>query len=336
MRAAIYGAGAIGTVLGAYITGAGGKIELISRNKAHIDALKNHGARIVGTAELTVPVTALTPDEMSGKYDIIFLVTKQLDNAAVVRGLAAYLSEDGVICTLQNGLPELSVAEIIGADRTYGCAIAWGASLIEPGVCELTSEPTALTFGLGALNGGKNTKTEQIAALLGLMGRVETEKNFIGARWAKLLVNSAFSGLSAVFGETFGEVASDGRSRLIAQKLIKECIDVAAKAGIKIEPIQGKDAVKLLDYKNPIKQKISFCVIPLAIKKHKNLRASMLQDLERGKKCEVDAINGAVSEYGKRYGCPTPYNDKVVEIIKGIEAGKYKPSRENLALFDLR
>ncbi len=75
-RYAIYGAGSLGTVLGAYITKNGGQIDLINRNKAHVEALRKNGARITGTVEMTVPVTAMTPDEMSGKYDVILLLTK--------------------------------------------------------------------------------------------------------------------------------------------------------------------------------------------------------------------------------------------------------------------
>ena len=82
-----------------------------------------------------------------------------------------------------------------------------------------------------------------------------------------------------------------------------------------------------------MKKKISFALIPICIKKHSLLKASMLQDLEKGKKCEVDAINGVVCAYGKKYGVPTPYNDKVCEIIHGIEDGKYTYSFDNVKLF---
>ena len=78
MKACIYGAGSLGTVLGAYITKNGGQIDLINRNKAHVAALKKDGAKVVGTVDMTVPVTALTPNEMTEKYDLIILMTKQL------------------------------------------------------------------------------------------------------------------------------------------------------------------------------------------------------------------------------------------------------------------
>ena len=333
MRAAIYGAGSLGTILGAYITKNGGQVELINRNKAHIEALQTKGAQVVGTVNFTQPVTAYLPEQMEGKYDIIFLMTKQQQNVEVVTRLKEFLADDGVIVTLQNGIPELQIGEIVGDGRTLGCTVAWGATMRGAGVCELTSQPDSLTFSLGSLTAERNGHFEDVKALLEKMGEVEVDENFVGTRWSKLLINAAFSGMSAVLGCTFGEAAKPKASRRIVQALIKECIDVCAVGGIRIEPVQGKDIVKLLDYKNCIKKALSFSIIPIAIRKHALLKASMLQDIEKGKLTEVDAINGVVSAYGRKVGCPTPMNDKVVEIIHRIERGELTPSFDNLKLF---
>lgn len=333
MRSAIYGAGSLGTILGAFITKNGGQIDLINRNKAHVEALKADGATVTGTLNFKQKVSAYTIDEMSGIYDVIFLMTKQQDNAAVVTKLKDFLAEDGVIVTLQNGIPELLIGEIVGEDRVLGCTVAWGATMQGPGVCELTSSPDSLTFSLGCLGGKPNHHLEEVKSLLEMMGPVEIDSNFIGTRWSKLLINAAFSGMSAVCGSTFGEAAADKGSRKIVQAIIKECIDVCKRGNIRIEPIQGKDIVKLLDYSNAIKKAVSFYIIPIAIKKHALLKASMLQDLEKGKKCEVDAINGVVCAFGRKVGCPTPMNDKVVEIIHNIEDGKLTPSFDNVKMF---
>ena len=332
MKCAIYGAGAMGTVLGAYIAKAGRQVDLINRNEKHIAALKERGAHIVGTVDFVQKVNALLPSEMSGKYDVILLMTKQRDNAQIVSFLKEYLAEDGALCTCQNGLPEPKVADIIGADRTLGCAIAWGATFRGEGVSELTSEPSALTFSLGAF--GKGNRLQDVKELLGCMGSVTVEENFIGARWSKLLINSAFSGLSTVTGGTFGEVSEKKAPRRVAQSIIKECIDVAKAAGICVEPVQGHRIDKLFDYKGWLKKKISYMLIPVAMKKHARLISSMLQDLKKGKKCEIDFINGVVCEYGEKYGVPTPFNRKTVEIVHGIEEGKYPVSFENICLYD--
>ena len=334
MRIAIYGAGSLGTILGAFISKAGVPIELINRNKAHVEALKSKGANITGTIHFSQPVIAYTPEEMNGSYDIIFLMTKQQHNQEVVSMLKNFLASDGVLVTFQNGLPEVQIASIIGEERVLGCTVAWGATLQSPGICELTSEPDALSFSLGALSNNRSKHFNKVKELLELMGKVDVEENFIGTRWSKLLINAAFSGMSAVLGCTFGEAAGPKESRHIVQALIKECIDVCKVGGIRIEPVQGKDIVKLLDYKNPLKKAFSFFIIPIAIRKHAKLKASMLQDLEKGKLTEVDAINGAVSQYGRMVGCPTPMNDRVVEIIHNIEKGKLQPSFDNLTYFN--
>ncbi len=238
MKACIYGAGSLGTVLGAYITKNGGEVDLINRNKAHVAKLKEDGAKITGTVDMTVPVKALTPDEMTEKYDLIILLTKQLYNVEVLKGLVPFMTDDCIVCTLQNGMPELSVSEVVGEDRTMGCTVAWGATMLEPGVVELTSEPDSMSFGLGRMNGKKDEKLYEVKAFLERMCPVEIEENFMGVRWSKLLINAAFSGMSAVTGKTFGEAAQDKKSRKCVQMLIKECIDVAKAVGIRIEPVQ--------------------------------------------------------------------------------------------------
>jgi len=335
VKIAIYGAGSLGIILGAYMTKGGIPVDLINRNPSHVQALRNVGAKVVGKQEFTIAVSALEPHEMSEPYDLIFLMTKQQENEKVVTNLKPFIKDDGLLCTMQNGFPEPAISSILGDERVIGCTIAWGATLEGPGTSRLTSDPDTFTFSIGSLSRKKDDlKLLEVKKILESMGTVEIEENFIGARWVKLLVNSAFSGMATVLGCTFGEVSQNKRARLCAQKIIKECIDVAHASHIRIEPIQGKDVVKLFDYSTKIKQKISFFLIPFAMKKHKNLKPSMLQDLEKGKLCEIDSINNIVCEYGKKAGIPTPFNDLVVSIIHGFEHQIGKPGFEQLHKFE--
>lgn len=182
MRTCIYGAGSLGTVLGAYITKNGGKIDLINRNKAHVEALRKNGAKIIGTVDMTVPVNVIFPDEMQGKYDVIILLTKQLFNKEVVTILKDFLADDGVICTLQNGIPEPLIAEIVGSNRTVGCTVEWGATLKDPGVAELTSDTDSLSFHMGKMEGITDEQFNKVKSVLELMCPVEMEDNLLGAR----------------------------------------------------------------------------------------------------------------------------------------------------------
>ncbi|MBR6619820.1 MAG: 2-dehydropantoate 2-reductase [Clostridia bacterium] len=334
MKCAIYGAGSLGTVLGAYMTKNGVPVELVNRNKAHVATLNEKGAHITGTVEMTVPVKAITPDEMSGEYNVIFLMTKQLLNKEVVTFLKPFLTEDGVIVTLQNGIPEPGIAEIVGAGHTMGCTVEWGAALTAPGVCTLTSEPDSLSFHMGKMDGITDAQFNLVKELLEKMCPVHTEENLLGARWSKLLINATFSGLGTVVGGRFGDVSENKDAQKVAVRCMKECIDVGHAAGAEFAPVQGKDITKLFYYTNPIKRAIAQFLIPIAMKKHRDIEPSMLQDLKNGKPCEVDAINGVVCEWGRKCGIPTPINDRIVEVIKKEQAGKLKFEAANIRLFD--
>jgi 2-dehydropantoate 2-reductase len=308
-------------------------VDLINHNRAHVEALKSRGAHITGTVEMTVPVSALLPEEMTDPYDIIFLMTKQLDNRRVVESLKPFLTADGLLVTLQNGIPEDLIASVVGPDHTVGCVVEWGATLSAPGEAVLTSEPDSLSFHMGGMPGLPAAQLEKVKQVLEKMCPVVIETNLPGARWSKLLINATFSGLGTVIGGTFGGVTGDPRSREVAIRCMKEVIDVGHAAGVEFAPVQGKNIVSLFYWTTPVKKAVARTLLPVAMKKHAAIEPSMLQDLKRGKPCEVDAINGVVCDWGKKTNTPTPINDRIVRLIHEIQSGKRTPSMENLSVF---
>ena len=335
MKVAIYGVGAMGTVLGAYLTKAGYDIDLFTRNKNHIEGLRKNGAQITGTINFTQKVKAYLPHEMEGLYDILFLTTKQENNEEIVGFLKSHLAEDGVICVMQNGIPEPKIANIIGQNKVIGCTMTWGATFHGNGVSELTSKPDydTLTFNIGAYGSVSKDKVELVASMLSKMGKVTIEDNLIGARYAKLLVNASMSGLSVITGATFGVLAKRKQSRYLALSIIKECIDVAKGCYIHIEKLQGHNIVKWMDVNNKFDRYIAGIILQIAMKKHRNIRSSMLRDLSRGLKTEVEVINGVVSEMGKECKVKTPLNDRIIELVHEIELGNRNVSWGNLNEF---
>ena len=115
---------------------------------------------------------------------------------------------------------------------------------------------------------------------------------------------------------------------------MKECIDVGHAAGAVFAPVQGKDITKLFYYKNKLKYAFALLLLPIAMKKHRAIVPSMLQDIRNGKACEIDAINGVVCDFGKASGVATPINDRIVSVIKQIEKGELKAEKANIRLFD--
>lgn len=147
------------------------------------------------------------------------------------------------------------------------------------------------------------------------------------------MINSTFSGLGTVVGGTFGSVSEVPEAKPIALATMKECIDVGRASGVAFAPVQGKDITKLFYCKGGFKKAIAKLILPIAMKKHRDIVPSMLQDIQKGKMCEIDAINGVVCDYGQKHKVPTPYNDKIVEIIKLIQDGKLEPAPTNIKLF---
>ncbi len=336
MRIAVYGAGALGTILGAYLTknALNDEIHLFNRNIKHVQALNEAGAHITGQIEFTQKVKAFLPEEMEGEYDYIFLLTKQLENARTIGFLRPHLKREGALCTMQNGLPEPAIAEVLGRDRTLGCTIGWGATLGEPGESRLTSSPEALVFGLGASYEEGRRHLSAVKTILENMGTVNIEENFLGARWTKLLINVTFSGMGTVIGGTFGDVCDDRRARSLAQQVIKECIEVTKAAGIKMAPMMGFDIARLFDYDSYMKKLFSYMLIPIAMKRHRGIIPGMLVDIRKGKPCEVDAIVGSVCKEGDEVGVETPVCDTMYRLIAGFEKGEGEPSINNLSLFN--
>jgi 2-dehydropantoate 2-reductase len=159
---------------------------------------------------------------------------------------------------------------------------------------------------------------------------VSVERNLAGARWSKLLINAAFSGLSAVTGYNFGPVAAAPCSRNYALHLIRECVEVCRAAGITIEPVQGKFPAEFLYFKSPLKKFLLSSMIRFAIRSHRAIRSGMLRDIDRKTPCEIEAINGEVCRTGKKYNVPTPYNDRIVQMVHSIERGEMRCCPENL------
>jgi len=324
MRTAIMGAGSMGTILGAFISKAGIQVDLIDAYKEHVDALNEKGAHVVGTMDFVQPVKALTPDMMEGEYDLILYLVKQTSNAEAIATLKKHIHDKTIICTLQNGMPETVLVNEFGIDRVLGAPVGWGATFKGPGVSELTSSVDKLTIDLGRVDGKVTPEVNMVKEVLESMCPTTILVNLIGGRWTKILINSTFSGLSAALGCTYGDILDNDKALLCAKYIGNECVDTAKAAGISMEPMQGIDLGNLVGFTTTEQRDANTPVYMAMFGPHRALRASMLQDLEKGRKCEILAINGVVCAMGDEFGVDTPVNDQVVDIVSQVEQGKLK------------
>ncbi len=321
MRTAILGAGALGIIIGARMTQNGRQVDLIDSFKENVDALNKEGATVTGYLEMHQAVTALTPDEMTGIYDLVLLLTKQTVNEEALTRLLPHLNKDSIVCTLQNGVPEDGVAAIVGKERTIGGAVGFGATWLRPGVSELTSTMEAVekfAFEIGEIDGALRPRLEKVKAVLSAAGGTTILTNLTGIRYTKLLMNSTFSGMSAALNCTFNPILSDPKAMVCVAHIADEVIKVCHGLGHRMVEMQGVDFETLeLNSKEDIPSKME--LYNKVWGRHNN-KASMLQDLEKGKKTEIDYINGVVCRGGRKCGIATPFNDKVVELVKEAEA----------------
>lgn len=334
MRTAILGAGALGIIIGARMTANGQQVDLIDAYKENVDALNTDGATATGYISMHQKVTALTPDQMTGTYDLVLLLTKQTANPTALPRLLPHLHKDSIVCTLQNGIPEESVASYVGKERTIGGAVGFGATWLKPGVSELTSSQEAIdkfAFEIGEMDGAIRPRLEKVKEVLGAAGGTTILTNLMGIRWTKLLMNSTFSGMSASLGVSFRPILEDSKAMICIAHIADEVIKVCHAKGFRMVEMQGED-MEFLELKNKddIPDKMDF--YQRVWGRHNN-KASMLQDLEKGKPTEIDYINGVVSRGGRERGIATPFNDKVVELVKEAEDRKEVTAFSNLARF---
>lgn len=334
MRIAIMGAGSLGTILGAYISKAGREVELIDPYEEHVKALNEQGAHIVGTVDFIQKVHAIVPDDMEGIYDLIIYMAKQTYNDTAIPQIQAHIDENSTVCVCQNGIPEYAVSSAIGTERVVGAPVGWGATFQGPGCSALTSGENNCSFTLGSVDGPINDRVLKAKEILECMCPVTVSENLLGLRWTKLLMNATFSGLSTALGTTFGGVLDDDNAMKLILRIGKECLDVAAEKGITLLPFMQYDFYDVFRRGNEETNQKSIATIREIWGPHRLLTASMAQDLVKGRKCEIFDINGVVCDAGKETGMPTPVNDMIVEIVSGIQDGKYKFDGENMKYFE--
>lgn len=322
MRAAILGAGSIGMTTGALIVKNGGTVDLIDSFEENVRALNEKGATVTGTLDFNVPAAALTPEQVTGIYDLVILLCKQTASEEALKSLLPHLGEDSVVLTLQNGIPEETVARHVGWERTMGGIVMFGATWRAPGVVECTSAAESMLgrvlFILGEPSGRITPRLLAVQKFLGQAGVCGITEHLMGERWLKVMINAAMSGMSAALGCTFGDVLDNDTALNCAAHIMDEAIKCCHARGYRMEKLDGHD----------LEEQELHSLAELPEKKarireiwdaHRRLKASMLQDLEKGRATEIDAINGQVGAAGRELGIPTPYSDMVVAVVKAAE-----------------
>ncbi|MFN2200299.1 MAG: ketopantoate reductase family protein [Caldilineaceae bacterium] len=331
MKLLIWGAGAIGGTIGAYLARAGHDVVFVDVVEEHVAAINERGLSITGPIdEFTVTAQAYTPESLAGEYETVLLCVKAQDTRAAAKSIAPYLSADGYIVSVQNGLNELVIKEIVGAERTVGAFVNFGADYMGPG--------TVLFGGRGAVVLGEldGAHTERIAVLhsafLDFDKNAIVTDNIFGYLWGKLAYGAQLF-VTALTNDSIADCLADPDYRDLYIAIAKEVLRVAAAKDITPQAFNGFDPNAFLpDAPMEVSVK-SLDEMVAHNRKSAKTHSGIWRDLAvRKRRTEADAQLGPIVDAGKRSGVPTPLTTRLLELVHDIEDGIRPQERENLDL----
>jgi 2-dehydropantoate 2-reductase len=338
MRIGIMGAGAIGCNVGGMLARAGHDVTLVDQWPAHVEKIKADGLTLSGTwPDYVVPVKALHLYEaqlIDEPFDAAFLAVKGYDTEWATMFILRFLKEpDGVIVDFQNGINDERVAAVAGRHRTLGCVITIGAGLYEPGVA-LRTDPIGtdrVGFKIGELDGSDTPRARALVEAMNDVTLTKFTNNLFGERWSKMAANCMSNPLAGLSGYGTSETKTVPVARRIGIQVASEVIQVARAAGHEVEPIAGIEAQRYVDGANGKNlSQLENDMVAAVAKTAGAGRPAFLQDVMRGRRTEIDELNGFVVAEGKRLGVATPFNQAVVDAVKAHAVGTLQPDPKNL------
>jgi 2-dehydropantoate 2-reductase len=316
----VVGGGAIGGITAAKLAGQVARVVVLDSDERHVQRLREPGLTFQEAgAEHTVALDAVSSAaELDGAFDFALIAVKSPFHRAALPPLVVTGKIDAFV-SLGNGLIQDRMAQLVGADRLLSCIVEWGATNLGPG--RLVRD-TIAPMVVGELDGSERARTRLLAHCLQPVGEVRVTRNLRGQIWSKLLVNSAFTGLSAVSGLRYGGVAEHPDGRTAVYEIWAEGVAVAEAEGLTLEAVLDVEPRELVDRDDAALARM------MAIAG--NTKPSMLQDLEQGRATEVDVVNGGVAQRGRAHAIATPFNDRVVELVHAMERGERSPAPDEL------
>ena len=325
----IMGAGALGCYVGAFITQAGVDVTFIDMWPEHVETMRKQGLRASGSqGDFTVPVNAMHLTDAQGineLFDYAIISVKSYDTEWATHFMKRYVKPDGFFVSLQNCWNDPVIGSIVGNDRQIGCIASHiEVALWEPGHVmrggAVGRDGGHHVFRVGEQDGRITPRTEKIANLLDCIDGSYATDNLWGERWSKLCQNSMGNAISAMTGLGSQERAQDTRCRLISIHLAKESAKVGLAMGLDVVDINGQSASMWADAdKGDVYEELDDYMSTKGGRV--NWLASMAQDVKKGRRSEIDFMNGLVAQKGREFSVPTPFNDAIIDAMHGIDDG---------------
>jgi 2-dehydropantoate 2-reductase len=328
-RVLIWGAGAIGGSVGAWLKRAGHDVTFVDVVREHVAAISGPGLRITGPVEeFTVAAPAFTPDELTDTWDRIFLAVKAQHTEAATRALTRHLAQDGYVLSLQNGLNELIIQRIVGRDRTIGAFINFGADWMAPGEIMFGNRGAVV---LGELDGAM---TPRLEALLALMRDFEPDAIATSEIWSYLWGKLGYGAM--LFAQALGQSGiADclARPELLPlwRRLGEEAIQVARAEGIEPRGFNGYDVTAFAPNADEDAARQSVAAMVAFNRTSAKTHSGVWRDLAiRKRRTEVDVQIAPIAEIGARHGIDCRATRRLVTMIHQVEEGRRPMTDDNL------
>ena len=327
----IWGAGAVGGTLGAYLARAGEDVLLVDIEQDHVAAMNRDGLAIEGPVEqFTQPVRAATPAEVRGTFKRVILAVKAHHTPQAVRALKPHLAMNGSVLSAQNGLNELVIAEEVGAEQTVGCFVNFGADWLGPGRILLGNRATV---ALGELDGRASARAADYHRLLQLFEPAAVlTPNIWGYLWGKLGYGAILFATALTDASMSDNLASEPHFSVF-HRLGREVMSVALKQGVKPLGFNGFDPAAFMPEAAEALARRSVADMAEFNRHTAKTHSGIWRDLAvRKRKTEVDAQIAIISQIGSKAGIATPTIDRLVALIHDIEEGRRAQSWATLDL----
>lgn len=332
-RIAVVGTGAVGGSVAVDLVRAGLDVTLIDQWPAHVEAMRADGLTVDTLGDRTVtPVEALhlcAVAELRGAFDVVLTGVKTYDTRWVAELMRPLLHAESVFVGLQNGMTIDASAELLGAERTIGCAMGIAANLPEPGLINRQVRPQDTWFAVGTLSGDSTSGLDTVAAVLANAARVEVTDDIRSAKWMKLIANIPEMLPSALLGVPLLEAARMPGIRPVMDAMSREAYALARDLGITMRPSLGIAAEDM-----PATDQYALDLLDRVLShfSQPDTRVAVLQDWQKGRRGELDAFSGYIVAERSRLGGRAPVNEAVLRLAERVERGELSPSPENAAL----
>jgi 2-dehydropantoate 2-reductase len=306
-RTAVVGSGAVGCYFGGMLARAGAPVTLIGRQE-HVEAFNRGGLRMDTTRfQATVPISASTDIAAARGAQLVLFCVKSIDSEPVAKSLAPHLESDALLLDLQNGVDNVpricrQVSNPVVASVVYVACEMIGAG------CVKHHGRGDLVIGAMDTGGGHALPSgAQLGDLAARLARADIptaiSANIEGELWLKFLINCAYNAVSALGRSRYARMTATPESRAVMEEAVREVLAVARASGVRLpEGDLVAQAIRLAD------------AMPRQL-------SSMAQDLSRGKRTEIDDLNGFVARRGRELGVPTPVNSTLQAMVKLLEFG---------------